>query len=297
VLRARREELTVRPQATVSRLSLGDADLAFEVAGDGLPAVVFVHGALCSRADWKHQHDELSRTFRVVSLDLRGHGASTSESSTCTMEQFGRDVRALVDHLGAAPAVLVGHSMGVRVVLEVAARSPRAVAGLVLVDGSRMFGPSPLAESDRADALSDTEVRRRFVATIEDAIGPRAEAGVREHVSSTMLSAPTHLMRQVLATWQQWDVERYEETLAAIDPSLPVLALQSTFVAAGVPRRSLGRDESTPYLELLRAALPALQVEVLPNVGHFSMLEAPDAVTRSIGSFAGERRGRLTRPG
>jgi len=295
VLRARREELTARPQATVSRLSLGDADLAFDVAGEGVPAVVFVHGALCSRADWTHQHDELSQAFRVVSLDLRGHGASTAAPGTCTMEQFGRDVRALVDHLGAVPAVLVGHSMGVRVVLEVAARAPHVVAGLVLVDGSRMFGPAPLAEPDRARALTDEEVRRRFIRTVQDAVGPYADERVRDHVSSTMLGAPTPLMREVLATWQDWDVERYEEALAALDRSLPVLAIQSTFVAAGAARRSLRRDESTPYLDLLRAALPALEVEILPEVGHFSMLEAPDEVTRSISRFAAARR--LPRPG
>jgi pimeloyl-ACP methyl ester carboxylesterase len=295
VLRARRRELTV-PAATMSHLHLGDADIGFDVAGGGAPTIVFVHGALCSRADWTQQHRDLAHDFRVVSVDLRGHGGSTGEPRTCSMEQFGRDLHELVGHLGAAPAVLVGHSMGVRVVLEVAARFPDAVAGLVLVDGSRMFGPAPVAESDRADALDDEEVRRRFAATVQDAVGPFAGDGVREHVTSTMLRAPTALMRRVLATWQRWDVERYDAMLAAIDSSLPVLAVQSTYVDAATRRRSLGPGESTPYLEFLRAALPALEVQVLPGVGHFSMLEAPDEVTRSIGGFADARRDGATRP-
>jgi pimeloyl-ACP methyl ester carboxylesterase len=296
VLPARRPELTVPAAATVSHLRVGDADIVFDVAGDGAPTIVLVHGALCSRADWTQQHRDLAHDFRVVSVDLRGHGNSTAKPQTCSMEQFGRDVHALVAHLGAAPAVLVGHSMGVRVVLEVAARFPGAVAGLVLVDGSRMFGPRAVAALDRADALDDDEVRRRFAATVEDAIGPHAGADVREHVTSTMLSAPTALMRRVLATWQRWDVERYETALAAVDPTLPVLAIQSTYVDAATPRRLLGPGESTPYLEFLGAALPALEVQVLTGVGHFSMLEAPGDVTRSIGGFAAARRDRATRP-
>jgi pimeloyl-ACP methyl ester carboxylesterase len=280
----------------VSHLRVGDADIGFDVAGGGAPTIVFVHGALCSRADWTQQHRDLARDFRVVSVDLRGHGASTGEPQSCSMEQFGRDVHALVAHLGAAPAVLVGHSMGVRVVLEVATRFPGDAAGLVLVDGSRMFGPRAVPALERADSLDDEEVRRRFGLTVEDAIGPYAGAAVREHVSSTMLGAPTPLMRRVLATWQRWDVERYEHALATLDTSLPVLAIQSTYVDAATPRRSLGPGASTPYLEFLRAALPALEVQVLPGVGHFSMLEAPDEVTRSIGAFAGARRDGATRP-
>lgn len=295
MLRARRRELTVAPTAAVPRLSVDGAELAVDVDGDGAPAVVLVHGALCSRADWANQQHALRDEFRVIAVDLRGHGSSTGAPRSCSIEQFARDVREVVTQLDASPAVFVGHSMGARVVLELAARFPAEVAGLVLVDGSRMFGPGAVASPDRADALVDEEVRRRFGLTVEEAIGPVVDPSVREHVVTTMLGASTELMRHVLATWQAWDVERYEETLHAIDPALPVLALQSTYVDAATPRRSMREGETTPYLEFLRASLPALQVHVLARVGHFSMLEAPDAVSESVAGFAAALRGGASR--
>ncbi|MDA0225577.1 MAG: alpha/beta fold hydrolase, partial [Proteobacteria bacterium] len=105
--------------------------------GAGDPALVFVHGFACSHSDWAAQVPHFAPTRAVLACDLRGHGATPGRAEECTLENYGADVAALVSALALKRAVLVGHSMGCRVVLEAARAAPDRVAGLVLVDGSR----------------------------------------------------------------------------------------------------------------------------------------------------------------
>jgi 3-oxoadipate enol-lactonase len=260
-------------------------------SGDG-PAVVLVHGALCSSEDWRPQTRRLDDRFRVISPDLRGHGRSIAPYESCTIEQFAADLNELVAALGAAPAVFVGHSLGARVVIEAAATCPREVSGLVLVDGSRMFGPDALPPGERVTEQSDAQVAALMLGTIDEAVGPFASADVRTHVRRSTSAATIGLMRAVLATWQEWDANRYDSALLELPRSLPVLAVQSTYVDRTAGRRFLSEGTSTtPYLDYLRTRIPRLEAHVLPGVGHFSMLEAADEVSRLIGAFAAAQAG------
>jgi 3-oxoadipate enol-lactonase len=269
-------------------LELGDASLFYEVSGRGGVPVVLVHGAMCSHVDWSYQLADLSDGFTVVTPDLRGHGASRASFESCTIGQFASDIHAMIDSLGFESVVLVGHSLGARVVLEATAQRPEHVAGLVLVDGSRMFGPAPLEAAEHVSGLSDQHVLAHMYRTIDEAIGPFADATTRAHVSTTMRSAPIGLMRALLGAWQDWDVNCYDRALAAVPPRLPVLAIQSTHVERSVGRRCLSaQTRTTPYLEYLSRHLPSIGTVIVPDAGHFSMLEAPREVSRLIRMVAG----------
>src|SRR4051812_5311544 len=120
----------------------------FTRAGRGSPALVFVHGFACSLEDWHFQLSEFQQNHEVVACDLRGHGKTPGRPQECSIEHYGGDVAALVNNLELESCVLVGHSMGCRVVLEANRLIPDKVAGLVLVDGSRnATGDPDLAEA------------------------------------------------------------------------------------------------------------------------------------------------------
>src|ERR1700704_1642051 len=111
-------------------------------AGVGAPPLVFVHGFCCSHEDWLLQINELKSRFEIVACDLRGHGLTPGRPQECSIEHYGGDVAALVSNLDLNRAILIGHSMGCRVVLEAArliasSENPGRIAGLVLIDGSR----------------------------------------------------------------------------------------------------------------------------------------------------------------
>jgi len=103
--------------------------------GAGEPALVFVHGFGCSHADWQAQLVHFAPTHSAIACDLRGHGATPGQPAECSIETYGADVAELLRALDLSKAVLVGHSMGCRVVLQAARDAPGRVAGIVLVVG------------------------------------------------------------------------------------------------------------------------------------------------------------------
>ena len=86
------------------------------VVGHGLPPIVFVHGFACAHTDWDVQISHLAPYHSTIAVDLRGHGASPGSPDECSIERYGADVAEVMHDLDLTAAVLVGHSMGCRVV-------------------------------------------------------------------------------------------------------------------------------------------------------------------------------------
>ena len=106
--------------------------------GRGRPTIVFVHGFGCARSDWRAQVAHLRDRFETVAVDLGGHGTTPGSEAHEIIDTHGRDVAELLAELAIARAVLVGHSMGCRIVMHAMSEAPDRVAGLILVDGSRL---------------------------------------------------------------------------------------------------------------------------------------------------------------
>ena len=95
----------------------------------GTPPFVFVHGFGCARSDWDAQVAHVTPRHEAVAVDLGGHGTTPGTMDHARIETHGRDVAVLLEALKLAPAILVGHSMGCRVVMEAALRRRRALPG------------------------------------------------------------------------------------------------------------------------------------------------------------------------
>ena len=95
----------------------GGVRLAYDDRGSGRP-VLLVHGVSMSRRFFEHNPDGLAERFRVVSVDLRGHGESPAHEGGHTVAQYARDLHDVIDRLGLARAVAVGWSMGTMVVWD-----------------------------------------------------------------------------------------------------------------------------------------------------------------------------------
>ncbi len=115
-------------------LSSDGSEIVYEVKGKGDTAIVFVHGFSCDRSYWDRQTDFFTTKYRVVAVDLAGHGASDKTRLNYTIESFADDVIAVIKRLQLKKVILVGHSMGGYVVLEVANKLQGEVIGLVTVD-------------------------------------------------------------------------------------------------------------------------------------------------------------------
>src|SRR5579871_4641348 len=129
-------------------LRINDAELYFEVAGSGEP-VLLLHGLGSSTLDWEPQIEALKGEFRVISVDARGSGKSRDllkPGGPFTVKQFADDAIALLDHLGAAPAHVVGLSMGGMIAFQLAVDSPRHVSTLTIINSGPELVPRTEAE-------------------------------------------------------------------------------------------------------------------------------------------------------
>lgn len=246
-------------------------------AGQGAPPLFFVHGFACSHEDWKHQLDDFSKTHEVIACDLRGHGQTPGRPQECSIEHYGGDVAALVNNLELKNVVLVGHSMGCRVVLEAARLVPKRVSAVVLIDGSRnATGDPDAAEQSARDtikklgygAFAETLFRQMFLKPSRD-----ADAIVARALKSSAEFGPELWPRVT-----RWDAGSMEAAFAAI--RAPVLAIQSTTRNAQLQRAPLKPGDTSPWLDYLKSK--GARVEIVPDTGHFTQLERPQRVNQLI---------------
>jgi pimeloyl-ACP methyl ester carboxylesterase len=115
-------------------LAADQAEVPYVVSGAGDTTVVLVHCWMCERSFWDAQIPALRDTYRVIALDLPGHGEGGDTRETWTLAGYGEDVAGLIEHLGLDRVVLVGHSMGGPVALRAAALAGGRVVGIVAVD-------------------------------------------------------------------------------------------------------------------------------------------------------------------
>ena len=143
-----------KPASAVVNSSDG-VPIHYSVAGKGEPALVFIHCWGCNRNFWENQVAEFSKTNRVVTIDLPGHGESGAGRKNWTIESYGDDVKTVVTKLGLKRVVLVGSSMGGPIALEATKRMPDNVVAVVPVDSlqnvEETITPEQLDGCDKAD--------------------------------------------------------------------------------------------------------------------------------------------------
>lgn len=258
--------------------------LFYERQGDGNPPLVFVHGNACSHEDWQPQVDFFRTRQSVITCDLRGHGASDGAPEHCSIETFGADLSALLSTLDLQAAILIGHSVGCRVVLQGYLDAPQRVAGLILVDGSRIaVGDPQVAEQTAQQTLQSvgypTIIRHLF----DDMFLEGSDPALKERLVSRALALPEEIGATLLPRVSGWDARTMDRALSQI--AVPLLVLQSTYINTEDVRVPLQPGVTTPWLELIQQHVPTAWIEIVSGVGHFSMLEAPEAVNQSVAAF------------
>jgi pimeloyl-ACP methyl ester carboxylesterase len=256
----------------------------YERQGDGNPPLVFVHGYACSHDDWQRQVDFFRTRQCVVTCDLRGHGASDGDPAHCDIETYGADISALLHALDLPPALLIGHSLGCRVVLQAYLEAPQRVAGLVLVDGSRLGTGDPLAAEQ---AMHQQMQTLGYTAMLEGLFASMflegSDPALKQRILSRALALPEAIGAVLFPRLVGWDARYMDAALSQV--AVPLLVLQSTYVNPQRVRVPLQPGASTPWLELVRRHVPTAQIEIVSGVGHFTMLEAPEAVHQMLAAF------------
>lgn len=252
--------------------------------GAGEPALVFVHGFGCSHADWQAQLVHFAPTHSAIACDLRGHGATPGQPAECSIETYGADVAELLRALDLSKAVLVGHSMGCRVVLQAARDAPGRVAGIVLVDGSRIgVGPAAAAKSEAEHAIAAAGYASFAEGLFEGMFLASSDPALKARIVARARALPEAIAAALFPRMVAWDAENMDRVLAAVQR--PMLVVQSSYLNSARVRVPLEPSDTTPWLDLVRAHRPEARIEIVPRVGHFPQIEAAAAVNRLIGAF------------
>jgi pimeloyl-ACP methyl ester carboxylesterase len=245
-------------------LSADGVRIAFSSRGSGAPAVVFIHGGLANRSFWRDQVEPLSARYRVVTLDLAGHGDSGRNRAAWSLAAFGRDVQAVVHTLDLPKVVLVGNSLGGVVALEAAALMPGRAVGVIgvdtLQDGTERDDPAAVRARAQAFARDPQGACR---AMIDMLFHPGAYPELRAWAEREMCATPSSVVVPMLESFEGYD-------------------MAGAFRRAGVPIRAINGDLFPTAIERNRTLEPTFDAVIMARSGHYPMLEQPEAFNRIL---------------
>jgi pimeloyl-ACP methyl ester carboxylesterase len=246
---------------------VGGLNLFYERAGNGEPELLFVPGWCCDHTAFQPQFDHFGRTHAVTSLDLRGVGRSDGPADGYSIPELADDVAAFCAAVGIEKPVVVGHSLGGMIAVELGGRPEPLPSALVLVDpGPIDYLPETVefftGLADQLEGADGEAIRRAYVHDM----GARDEALARwivDHMCTPEQSIAAAVIRGV-SEWTGRD--RFSRC------DVPVLLI----------RAEIGED--TDILRL-REIKPDLEVAITVGAGHFHQLEVPDQVNGMIERF------------
>jgi pimeloyl-ACP methyl ester carboxylesterase len=250
----------LRVDAVAASIASADGTpIRYQSAGQGAPALVFIHGWALDQSYWAEQVQHFAPTHQVITLDLAGHGESGRGRREWTLASLGEDVRAVVAALAPGRVVLVGHSLGGYAALEAYRLMPGKVAGIVGVDSFQEIDNAAAAAARRETLLA--ELDRDFPAgarRLAGALLPRNPgAALKEQIEAQFAGAPPAVAVPLLrAAWS------YDLAAALERVRVPVRALDTTQASDVAAARRHCPDFT--LVDLTAAGL-----------GHFPMIEAP----------------------
>ncbi len=255
------------------RLAFDDTGPVVDEMG---PPIVLCHSFLCTREMWAAQAEALSESYRVINLDLRGHGDCGPAEDECSIGDLVYDVLAVLDHLEIEEAVWCGLSIGGMTAMRAAISQPDRVAALVVADST---------------AAAETLYKRVKYATMGTA---SRVLGVRRMMPAVLpLMFGRTTLREQPELVEEWGERMAETHLPSLLNVLRTLMRRRsmlerlgevrvpTLVLVGEEDRSLPPKHS----RAIEKAIPGAEVTIIPEAGHLSALEQPEAVTAAIRDF------------
>lgn len=265
---------------------------------------VFVHGSALRTDVWHYQLTGIDG-HRLVFCDLRGHGRSHPKGELdFTIENLASDLEAVIDDAELDEVVIVGHSIGGMIALQLACMHEdwlgSRIKGLVLVNTTyrpaydTSIGGAVVSKLERVirhplDALGgyhDRIERLRkivpptdsvFLAVAFAAFGPHASAKQIDFTYDMTADTSADVLFDLVRSYRDFDVTEVLE-----DVTVPVLVMTGTHDRLTVPRAS----------EYLAEHLPKAELQVFENSGHMSMLERHDEFNEIVGRFLNDVLGK-----
>lgn len=155
----------------MAQLQVNGTQLEVQVSGDG-PPLLFIHGLGSCLEDWEYQVEEFSRSYKVITYDLRGHGRSARPAGPYSIAMFADDAACVLQALNIPSAHVVGVSLGGAIAFQLALDHPSRVKTLVVVNS----GPEAIARTLKEKFgvwMRNVIVEKMGIAKLGKTIGPK----------------------------------------------------------------------------------------------------------------------------
>jgi pimeloyl-ACP methyl ester carboxylesterase len=252
----------------MARLLRDGVALAYDDEGRGEPPLVFVHGLACNRRFWPSQLPHFAARQRVIAVDLRGHGESDAPDQRYRIQALADDVAWTCEQLGAVRPVIVGHSMGGLIGLELAAAEPWRVRAVAMIDSVLLPGGDREAVVHHVLAgLRGPDPEGTLRSYFGPFFGPTDDPKLAAWVLDEMVRTPPHVTSSV---WEE-SLENWSDAGALARATVPLAYL----------------DAGTPTADLRRAVAlqPGMTVGRTIGSGHFSPLVVPAQINAMLERF------------
>lgn len=250
--------------------------MSFEDSSDRVP-VLWIHGFPLNNLLWDLQVEGLADIARLITPDLRGHGATPPTVPPYSLEMFSSDCAQLLDHLELkGPVVVAGLSMGGYVALDFYRRFPERVAGLILA--ATKAGPDSAEGKEGRDNAADV-VRTEGVGAIADGMLPKLFSAdnfqkrrdLVEFLRDMMLATSEEGMIGALAAMR----DRPDGITGLKDVDVPTLVIH------GQEDQLIPASEA----ETTHRSIAGSQLVLVPDAGHLPNLEQPGAFNDAVRKF------------
>ncbi|MBX7181529.1 MAG: alpha/beta fold hydrolase [Bacteroidia bacterium] len=262
-----------------------EATISFTDTGKGYPNIVLLHGFLESKQVWKNWITSFPKSYRIITIDLPGHGQSDTIGYYHSMELLSDIVLGVLKHIGIRRYFLFGHSMGGYVSLAFNARHPEHLKGLGLIQST------PLADSPERKKIRDKAIK-----LVKKDFKKYVDVTLTALFSNSFKKKNPNLINQMLKLAQQMSPQSIAASLHGLkDRPSHVSTLQNSstpcLLLAGES------DKTVPLSDLLHVfeTSPKTEIIIIPNGSHMAYLEQlDDCITPCIQFIKNHSSGLLT---
>lgn len=246
----------------------------------GAPLITFAHALSLNLRSFDDQIDAFKDQYRVLRLDLRGHGKTDKDGGSFSMEDLADDVVGLWDHIGVEKSHFVGSSLGAMVGLALALDHADRLSSLTFMASQGALPPERIGAS-RANIAAMRASDATSQTTMADEADALMDRLLFDHNESTNPARFT-LLRQILGDTTLFGQARAYEAILAMnyDNRLDEICTP-TLVLAGAQDNSTTPERMQMYKDGINGA----QMELLQDAGHFPNLEQPNAFNATLKTF------------
>lgn len=242
-------------------ISIDSERISYSVYGKGEVSLIFIHGWSCDSRYWHNQVSAFSKNYKVITIDLAGHGNSSSNRHEYSMRSFAQDIKAVIEKDNIRQAILIGHSMGGGVIAEAARLMPEKVVSIIGIDTLQNVAEK-IPQKVLDEMIKPFEVT--FQSAMQDFVWPMFPEGsdielvrwIKEDMSSAPKEVALSAFRNYLG--QYVDGEAME---VFKDIAVPVLSINAKLWPTNPDAN--------------RKHILTYELFYIEDTGHFPMLEKP----------------------